>query len=167
MKPGGLRPDAVGLGVGSAESVPLLFDFFDCVTHSLNIGFDLRAVAGRGGLRDALGHLRCFEVAAADAPLNLRDDRRARWISVEQQFFDTAVLVSEHNFEVKYFFAVALEAEMTGLDDAGVHRPHRHFMNFVAIDPIEGIVAGDGSFCMKSTPGSGRAVIRAVIAKGL
>src|SRR5579863_8897947 len=54
-----------------------------------------------------------------------------------QRAFDAAVLVPQRNLEMDHTLAVAVEAEMAGLDDAGMHRPHRHLMDLRAGDREE------------------------------
>ena len=50
--------------------------------------------------------------------------------SAAQRPFDTAMLVAERDFEMDYPLAMAVEAEMPGLDDPGMHRTDRHFVDF-------------------------------------
>ena len=47
------------------------------------------------------------------------------------------MLIAERNLQMQDFFAVALKAEMSGLDHARMHRPDRYFMHFVAFDAVE------------------------------
>ena len=47
-----------------------------------------------------------------------------------QRLFDAAVLVSERDFEMEDALAVTAEAKMPGLDDPGMHRANRDFMDF-------------------------------------
>ena len=54
-----------------------------------------------------------------------------------ERSLDATMLVSEGDLEMKNVFAVTLEAEMPGLDDAGVNRPHRDFVNLVTFDSKE------------------------------
>jgi len=58
----------------------------------------------------------------------------ARWTAAlirpaAQRLLNAAVLVSERDFEMEDAFAVAIEAEMPGLDDPGMHRANRDFMD--------------------------------------
>jgi hypothetical protein len=50
---------------------------------------------------------------------------------------DAAVLVAERDLELEDVLAVALEAEVAGLDDAGVHRPDRDLVDRLALDAAE------------------------------
>ncbi len=47
-----------------------------------------------------------------------------------QRRFDAAVLVSERDFEMEDALAVTIEAKMPGLDDPGMHRANRDFVDF-------------------------------------
>ena len=47
------------------------------------------------------------------------------------------MLVAERDFEVEHALAVAVEAEMPGLDDPGMHRTDRDLVNFGAGDREE------------------------------
>src|SRR5260370_27203195 len=49
-----------------------------------------------------------------------------------QRPLDPAVLVSERDFEMDDLFAVAIETKMPGLDDPGVDRSYRDFVDFRA-----------------------------------
>jgi hypothetical protein len=82
--------------------------------------------------------------------------------AADQRALDAAMLVAERDLEVQDLFAVALEPEMAGLDDAGVHGPDRHLVDLAAFDPEE--VADRGprrSRCTASTTIAPRA--RAVL----
>ena len=50
---------------------------------------------------------------------------------------DAAMLVAERDLEVKDLLAMALEAEMSGLDDAGVNRANRDLVDLFAFNPEE------------------------------
>jgi len=50
---------------------------------------------------------------------------------------DAPVLIAEGDLEVEDALAVALEPEVSGLDDAGVHGADRHLVDFVAFDAEE------------------------------
>ena len=54
-----------------------------------------------------------------------------------------AVLVAERDLQVEHLLAVALEAEMPRLDDAGVHRAHRHLVDLLAVAREEVSHAGN------------------------
>jgi hypothetical protein len=54
-----------------------------------------------------------------------------------QRLLDAAVLVAERDFEMQHALAVAAEAEMPRLDDAGMHRPDRDLVDLLAADPEE------------------------------
>src|SRR6266581_6770266 len=70
----------------------------------------------------------------------LRDQHRPISVHRLKEALDAAVLVAEHDFEREDLLAVALEAEVARLDDAGVHRTDRHFVDILAFDPEEGVV---------------------------
>ncbi len=55
----------------------------------------------------------------------------------EERALDTPVLVAERDFQVEDLFPVALEAEMPRLDDTGVDRTNRHFVDLVPLDTVE------------------------------
>ena len=57
--------------------------------------------------------------------------------TADQGLLDAAVLIAEGYLEVEDPLAVALEAEMAGLDDARVHGADRHLVDLLALDPIE------------------------------
>ena len=50
---------------------------------------------------------------------------------------DAAMLIAERDLQVEDLLAMALEAEMPGLDDPGVNRADRDLMNFLAFDSKE------------------------------
>ena len=83
-------------------------------------------VAHRGVARDRLGERERAPVRAA-----------------AQQPLDPAVLVPEDDLEVEHLLAVALEAEVAGLDDAGVHRADRDLVHLLALHREERVLAGD------------------------
>ena len=60
-----------------------------------------------------------------------------------EQLFHAAVLVAQLDLQVEDLLAGALKAKMAGLDDAGMHRPHRHLVHRLTRDLVEGGVAGD------------------------
>ena len=76
-----------------------------------------------------------------------------------------AVLVAEDDLEGEDVLAVALEAEVTRLDDAGVHRPHRDLVDLLALHAEERVVAGDGGWGSRRDP-RGRPRARAVARSG-
>ncbi len=51
-----------------------------------------------------------------------------------QQALDSAVLVAQHDLQEQHLLAVRLEPEMPGLDDAGVHRPDGHLVDFLTLE---------------------------------
>ena len=55
----------------------------------------------------------------------------------DQGALDAAVLVAERDLEVEHVLAVALEAEVARLDDAGVHRADRDLVDLLALDAEE------------------------------
>ena len=68
----------------------------------------------------------------AVAGQRLRVVDRARIGAAQHRPFHSAMLVAQGDFQVVDRLAVALEAEMAGLDDAGVDRADGHFMDLVA-----------------------------------
>ena len=86
--------------------------------------FEQLAVGGRVPARriagDCLGEVEAAPVrAAAQRPL------------------DAAMLVAERDFQMDHPLAMAVEAEMPGLDDAGMHRTDRDLVDFGAGDREE------------------------------
>ena len=79
--------------------------------------------AGRGGDRGVAG-----------ARLGERELARDRAFGLHDLRLDAAGLVAEEYLEVVDVLAHALEAEVPGLDDAGVHRPHRDLVRGVALE---------------------------------
>jgi hypothetical protein len=57
--------------------------------------------------------------------------------SADQGVLDAAMLVTQGDFEVQHFLAVALKPKMAWLDDARVDRPDGNFVNLPAFDAEE------------------------------
>jgi len=57
--------------------------------------------------------------------------------SAEQQPLDITMLIAECDLQVHDLLTVALETEVSRFDHAGVHRAHRHLVDFPPLDPIE------------------------------
>src|SRR5207247_2469924 len=57
--------------------------------------------------------------------------------AAHQGALDAAVLVAERDLEVEDVLAVALEAEVAGLDDAGVHGTDGDLVHLLALDAVE------------------------------
>ena len=55
----------------------------------------------------------------------------------EQRLLDAAVLIAERDLEMEDVLAVALEAEVPGLDDPGVDGADGHLVHLVALDAVE------------------------------
>src|SRR5581483_6310598 len=55
--------------------------------------------------------------------------------------FDSTMLVAESDFEMKHLLAVALKAEVAGLDDAGMNGPDRDLVDFLALHRKETLLA--------------------------
>ncbi len=68
---------------------------------------------------------------------------RARVRPPDQRALEAAVLVAEHDLEVQHLLAVALEAEVAGLDDAGVHGPDGDLVHLIAFHAEERVVRAD------------------------
>ncbi len=67
-----------------------------------------------------------------------------------EQALDPAVLIPEHDLEEEHLLAVGLEPEVAWLDDAGMHRPHRHLVDLLTVDleeriplPVDRLPVGD------------------------
>src|SRR6185369_3893668 len=56
--------------------------------------------------------------------------------SSRQGLFNAAMLETEGDLQTEDLFAMALEAEMPRLDDPGVNRPDRHFVDLFPLDPV-------------------------------
>ncbi|KAF5029967.1 hypothetical protein DSECCO2_643070 [anaerobic digester metagenome] len=65
----------------------------------------------------------------------LHQVRHAQGRAGHEQAFDAPVLVPQADFQVHDVFAVALEAEVPGFDDAGMDRAHGHFVDLLAAHP--------------------------------
>src|SRR4051812_14305500 len=63
--------------------------------------------------------------------------------SAGERPFDPPVLVAEADLEMEDVLAMALEAEVPGLDDAGMHRADPHLVDLRALDAIEVDDAGN------------------------
>ena len=57
---------------------------------------------------------------------------RPRQRAADHRPFHAAVLIAQRDFQVVHRFAMALEAKMSGLDDARVHRANGHLVHLVA-----------------------------------
>src|SRR5581483_5743831 len=77
-------------------------------------------MADRGVARERLGVVHAALVRPAD-----------------ERALDPAVLVAERDLEVQHLLAVALEAEVSGLDDPRVHGPDRHLVDLLPVDAEE------------------------------
>ena len=80
---------------------------------------------------------------------------------------DAAMLVAERDLQVKDLLAMALEAKMPRLDDAGVNRADRDLVNLLALDAEEIRDADDGVLARVPAPGVVAGAVRAVKATGL
>ena len=72
------------------------------------------------------------------------------------------MLVAERDLQMKDVFAVALEAEMAGLDDARVHGAHGDLVNLLTLDPVEIGHAHDARLALRAAEGIGPRAIGAV-----
>ena len=114
-----------------------------------------RTTSARGG-SDAAGERlerlavggRVGDRGVAGGGLHEVDGARRR--AAGERPLDPAVLVAERDLEVEHVLAVALEAEVAGLDDAGVDRPDRHLVDLVAVDAVE---VGDPDRTAREPPG--------------
>ncbi len=73
--------------------------------------------------------------------------------AADHRSLDAAVLVAERDLQVEDVFAVALEAEVARLDDAGVYRPDCHFVNGFALDPVKVHHADERLLSWRPAPG--------------
>ena len=64
-----------------------------------------------------------------------------------ERLLHAAMLIAERDFQVQHFFARALETEMARLDDAGVDRADRDFVNLAAVHAKEFAVGGRVAVC--------------------
>ena len=97
---------------------------------------------GRGERLERLGQAQAVADGriAGDA---LGQDRQPLGIGLEQQRLDPPVLVSQLNLQMQHALADAVEAEMPGLDHAGMHRSHGHLVNLLPVHGVVGVLAGD------------------------
>ena len=63
----------------------------------------------------------------------------------QKEVFHPAVLVSEHDLQMENLFAVADEAEMSGLDHPGVNGADADLVQFLALHVVERVVVGRGA----------------------
>ena len=68
--------------------------------------------------------------------------RLSGWGPPSRAFSTPAMLVAQGDLQVEDVLAVALEAEVAGLDDARVDRPHGHLVDLLALDAVEVAHAG-------------------------
>jgi len=54
--------------------------------------------------------------------------------AADHRLFYSAMLKPQCDFQMKYLFTVTLKAEMARLNDPGVYRADRHFVNLIAFD---------------------------------
>ena len=78
-----------------------------------------------------------------------------------------AVLVAERDLQVEDLLAVALEAEMPRLDDAGVDRADRDLVDLLALDAVEVGDADDRGLARLPAPGVVARAVRGVEADRL
>ena len=138
--------DVAGQGAQVAGVVgqPLQFQG-DAAQH---LGPDRDLAAGQRLDRLAVGR-RVADRRVAGHRLHRVD--RALVRPADQRPLDAAVLVAERDLQVEDLFAVALEAKMARLDDAGVDRADRHLVDLLALDAVEVRDADDRA----SRPASG------------
>ena len=55
----------------------------------------------------------------------------------DERSLDAAVLIAERDLQVEDLLAVALEAEVPRLDDAGVNRADRDLVDLLSLDAVE------------------------------
>jgi hypothetical protein len=97
--------------------------------------------------------------------LRIVDGALAR--SADHRPLDAAVLVAERDLEMEDVLAVALEAEVPGLDHAGVNGPDGHFVHFVALDAVEVRDSDRGALAARPGKRLTAGAVRAVIADRL
>ena len=65
-------------------------------------------------------------------------EMRARLVrTVAQSLLDAAVLIAERDFQMDNPLAVAVETEVAGLDDAGMHWSNCDLVDFLTADAIK------------------------------
>ncbi len=77
---------------------------------------------------------------------------RALGRPADERPLDAAVLVAERDLQVEDLLAVALEAEVPRLDDAGVDRADRDLVDLLALDAVEVGDADDRGFARLAGP---------------
>ena len=87
------------------------------------------------------------------------DQHTARSIARLEQPLDSAVLIAEHDFEQQHILAMRLKAEMSGLDDAGMHRPDGDLVHLAAFEPRKRILLA-AKRCGRNAPTRGSVVGR-------
>ena len=120
-------------------------------------------------LRKRLHHL-AIRRGVSDAGVarqRLRIVDRALVRPADQRVLDPAVLIAEGDLEVEDVLAVALEAEVPGLDDPGVDRADRHLVDLVALHAVEVRHADQGGFAARSREGLMAGPLGSVVANRL
>src|SRR5262249_39045903 len=97
----------------------------------------------------------------------LHDVDRALVRPADQHALHAAVLVAEGYFQVEHVLSVALEAEVAGLNNAGVYRADRHLVNLLAFDPVIIHDADHRGLAWCSAPGIVAGPVRSVKANRL
>ena len=126
--------------------------------HALDLERDGAQGLRQGGRLDArqLLHDGGVRQAVPDGGIagdRLGDGHAPRRPGPEQQLLGAAPLVAELDLQVVHRLAVALKAEMPGLDDAGVDRPDRDLVHAVAFHREEGVrIGAAGSFQVAVAP---------------
>src|SRR6185437_2231091 len=96
----------------------------------------------RRDIREALDRL-CVRPRVGDGAVPRDSSGELRAVDDRQRFealLDALVRITEALLEAQHLLADDLEAEVAGLDDAGVYRPHRNLVDTLAFDPDERVV---------------------------
>src|SRR5437870_5670957 len=117
---------------------------------SQRLGADGDLAAGKGLHCLAVGH-RMAHRRVSGHRLHHVDGALGR--SADERPLDAPVLVTERDLEVEDLFSVALEPEMSRLDDAGVDGADGHLMDLLPLDAIVFHDAYDWSLAWLSVPG--------------
>ena len=128
---------AIGHGGQEADVARQGAEIADMVGHPLQLqghaAEELAAGGNAGGAEGLDGAaVRGRMSGGAVAGKRLRVVDRARVGAAEHRPFHAAMLVAQGDFQMVDRLAVALEAEMARLDDAGMDRADGHFMDLLA-----------------------------------
>ena len=144
---GGIVAD--GADIAEVVGEPFQFREQRAQPHRARRGFGAERGLGRARESERVGHRAVAADAAGDAGGGGQG-------GAGEQGFDALVGVAEALFQPHHRLAVAGEAEMSGLDNAGVHGPHRDLMQVGTFDREER-VSGRVSAMQEPGPSVGQA----------